>query len=339
MSRTKNAMLRYQVLNRCFRNTGRRYFLEDLLDACNDALHAFNPKTEGIKRRQLFDDIRFMRSESGWNVPLGMYKAGKRVYYRYTDPDFSIENQPLNETEALHLQSALMVLSRFKGIPPFDWVSEMVVKLETAFNLRPGAHEVVQFDKNEYLKGQHFLGALFAAIYYQQSLDVAYQSFTASEPTTVTISPYLLKEYHNRWFLIGYSSVHNALTTMALDRIISVAENSGAPFLENTFVNFDEYYEDVVGVTRKMDDVAQKVLLYFHPQQAPYITTKPIHGSQKTVRLDADGLVVSLEIILNFELEQLLLSHGERVAVLEPPALRQRIAERLHQAIRAYPVS
>lgn len=329
-------MLRYQVLNRCFRNTGRRYFLEDLLDACNEALLAFNPKSEGIKRRQLFDDIRFMRSESGWNVPLGMFKEGRRVYYRYTDTAFSIENQPLNETEALHLQSALMVLSRFKGIPPFDWVGEIAVKLEAAFNLRPGAHEVVQFDKNDYLKGQDLLGPLFGAIYYQRSLDILYQSFRAEEPTKLTISPYLLKEYKNRWFLIGYSGAHEALTTMALDRIESAEENNEAPYVENTFVDLDAYYEDLIGVTRKIDDIVERVVLRFHPQQAPYIKTKPIHGSQKIVRLDADGLVISLELILNFELDALLLSHGDLVEVLEPPALRQRIGARLSMAAGAY---
>ena len=100
MSVNKNALLRYQVLDRCFRNTGRMYFWEDLLNECNDALMDFDPDCGGIGRRQLFDDIRFMESEQGWSVALERQRYDRKMFYRYEDPSFSINNQPLNEFEA-----------------------------------------------------------------------------------------------------------------------------------------------------------------------------------------------------------------------------------------------
>ena len=70
MSVNKNALIRYQTLDRCFRNPGRMFFWEDLLEECNKALINFDPKCEGIQRRQLFNDISFMESEEGWSIPL-----------------------------------------------------------------------------------------------------------------------------------------------------------------------------------------------------------------------------------------------------------------------------
>jgi hypothetical protein len=97
MSINKNALIRYQALDRCFRNTGRMYFWDDLLEECNKATMDFDPKSEGIQRRQLFDDIRFMESEAGWSIPLSRNRYGRKVYYRYEDLSFSINNQPLNK--------------------------------------------------------------------------------------------------------------------------------------------------------------------------------------------------------------------------------------------------
>ncbi len=80
MPTNKNATIRYHALDKCFRNPGRRYFWEDLTDACNQALRDFDPACEGIQRRQLLDDIRFMESEQGWSAPLERHKEGKRVF-------------------------------------------------------------------------------------------------------------------------------------------------------------------------------------------------------------------------------------------------------------------
>ncbi|MCX7745260.1 MAG: WYL domain-containing protein, partial [Flavobacteriales bacterium] len=105
MSVNKHAIIRYQALDRCFRNPGRMYFWEDLLEECNKALLDFDPSCKGIQRRQLFDDIRFMESAAGWSIPLARHRYGKRVYYRYEDLSFSINNQPLNELEAEYIKS------------------------------------------------------------------------------------------------------------------------------------------------------------------------------------------------------------------------------------------
>lgn len=75
MATNKNATIRYQVLDRCFRNPGRRYYMEDLVDACNEA--HIDPDSSGVKRRQVFDDITFMRDSRGFSAPIESFKDGK----------------------------------------------------------------------------------------------------------------------------------------------------------------------------------------------------------------------------------------------------------------------
>ena len=70
MAFNKNALTRYKILDSCFRNTGRRYFIEDLINACNQALGELKSGYNGISRRQIFDDIAFMESNGGWSIEL-----------------------------------------------------------------------------------------------------------------------------------------------------------------------------------------------------------------------------------------------------------------------------
>ncbi|MFY8110381.1 MAG: WYL domain-containing protein, partial [Flavobacterium sp.] len=125
MATNKNAQIRYNTLDKCFRNSGKRFTVEDLVKACNEAIYEFTGKEDGIKKRQLYEDISFMESAQGWSIALEKTKDGRKVYYRYEDPTFSISNQRLNETEANQLKEALLTLSRFKGMPQYDWIDEL----------------------------------------------------------------------------------------------------------------------------------------------------------------------------------------------------------------------
>lgn len=135
MAINKNALIRYQALDKCFSNSVRMFFWEDLLEDFNKALQDFNYESEGIQRRQLYDDIRFMESEQGWSISLEKKHYGRRVYYRYEDLHFSINNQPLNDSKAEQIKSALQIISRFSGTPQFEWVNEMIPMLESKFGL------------------------------------------------------------------------------------------------------------------------------------------------------------------------------------------------------------
>ena len=320
----KNAIIRYQTLDKCFRNPGRRYYFEDLLEECNKALEELNPGTDGVKRRQLFDDIKFMESESGWSVPLERYKDGRKIYYRYSDLDFSINNMPLNEAEAEQLKSALMILSRFKGMPQFAWVEELIPKLEHTFGLNHNSEDIISFDENPYLKGLEFLGTLFNSILYKKVLKIDYQSFRSDETETTIIHPYFLKQYNRRWYLLGKTEGYENLTVRALDRIKKIEEVK-KDYIENTQYDFSEYFEDIIGIHRGKDNKPVTVKLWFSPKSAPYVITKPLHGSQKIKSKTSEGLIITISVIPNYELKSLLLSFGNQVKILSPDFLKEEL--------------
>ncbi len=111
MATNKHATIRYHALDRCFSNGGKKYFMENLIEACGDAIYAFTGTSEGISRRQIFEDIKFMESEQGWLVPLERCKEDKKVYYRYSDSNYSIKKQAINESEANQLKETLLILA------------------------------------------------------------------------------------------------------------------------------------------------------------------------------------------------------------------------------------
>ena len=333
MTVNKNALLRYQVLDRCFRNTGRMYFWDDLLNECNDALMDFDPACGGIGRRQLFDDIRFMESEQGWSIELERIRYGKKVFYRYEDPSFSINNQPLNESEAAQIKSALQIFSRFSGTPQFSWVNEMIPMLETKFGLIERKNEVISFESNIDLKGLEYLTPLFNAIINERVLKIMYQDFKSQNPYEIILHPYYLKQYNNRWFILGLNETLNLIYTLALDRIASVEETNEA--YKSTDTDWKDYFYDMIGVTRTVGVEVREVVLKFLPEVAPYVITKPINPTQIN-KSDTSGLEIKIKVIPNFELENVILSYGEKVVVVSPQDLRERIAERLRNASMQY---
>jgi len=326
MPSNKYAIIRYQTLDKCFRNPGRRYYFDDLLKEVNDALLDHDPNSEGIKRRQLFDDISFMESEKGWSAPILREKDGKRTFYRYEDMSFSINNSPLNEMEAEQIKSALMILSRFRGMPQFEWVGEMIPKLEQSFGFKEVNREIMGFESNPYVKGLEHLGTLFNAILYKKPLEIEYQSFNSDKPRKDIIHPYYLKQYSNRWYLLGQITGYGTLSNRALDRIISINE-ADVPFIENTEYDFTEYFEDVIGITVPKEGKPEIIELEFTPSKAPYILTKPLHGSQKVKRHDENGLRITIEVIPTYELKSILLSYGKEVKVISPEWLREELKE------------
>lgn len=335
MPTSKNAQLRYQTLDRCLRNPGRRYFVEDLLEEVNRALYEFNGAASEIKRRQLFDDLNFMESESGFQAPIERVRVGRKTFYRYADLDFSITNQPLNEAESQQLREAILTLSRLEGMPQFEWVRELLPRLEQSMGTSENPKNILSFDENRYLKGKEWIKRLFSAIQYEKVLHIKYHPFSHTESLHHEIHPYHLRQYNNRWFLFGYNPQYDDLSTLALDRIVAV-EDIEKPYVPSV-IDFEEYFEDIVGVTKPENQAPQHIRLWIAPEQAPYIQTKPLHGSQRCIEKNEDGsLLLELELIPNVELRQRLLSMGAKVRVLAPAAFRSEMRGALEKALSAY---
>lgn len=335
MATHKHAIIRYQTLDKCFRNPGRKYFIEDLVDECSNAIYEFTGSELGIKRRQILEDIKFMESEQGWNIPLERIREGHRVYFRYEDIGFSINHQPLNETEESQLKEALLTLSRFKGMPQFEWVDEIMARLDSGLGLSHNSAKIIEFDQNNFLKGLEFITPIYNSILYKKALNIEYKNFKQDTSQTIIFHPYFLKQYNNRWYVFGKNDDFDSIINLALDRIEKIDEIN-APYKGNTTVDFNEYFEDIIGVTLNNEDDLQNIVLKVRNELLPYIQTKPIHGSQKQKDRGKTHSLITFDVIPNYELESLILAFGEGVEVLQPESFRNKIFRRIEEGYFTY---
>ncbi|GHT46489.1 WYL domain-containing protein [Bacteroidia bacterium] len=334
MATNKNAQIRYKILDNCFRNSGRRYFIEDLIRECDKVLQDIDPDFKGISRRQIFDDMAFMESSEGWEINLVRERENKRVFYHYANPSFSINNMPLNETDIARLQTTLQMLSQFKGMPQFEWMCGLLPKLKQG-SLPDYLDVIMEFDNNQYLDGVEYIGTIYNAILYKKVLKINYLSAFENESQLI-IHPYYLKQYNNRWFLFGYNPEHDKSDwNIALDRIKTIQETQET-YIPNTAIDWNDYFEDMIGVTKPLDAKPETIILHFYGKTGHYIESKPIHGSQKSQRLENDVLEVNLELLINYELERFILSYADSVKVIQPQALIDRIKSRLNNGYALY---
>ena len=112
MPANKNALIRYKTIDNCLRNRYRRWTLDDLVEACCDALYDMEGITKGVCARTVQMDIQIMRSDKlGYNAPIEVYD---RIYYRYADPGYSITEMPLSIEDCKLIKEAIILLEKKK---------------------------------------------------------------------------------------------------------------------------------------------------------------------------------------------------------------------------------
>lgn len=332
----KNALLRYQILDRCFSDRHRYYEIEDLVDKVNEVFLDLYGTT--VSLRQIRADITFMRDRVTYNAPIVAYQFdGRRCYYRYEDMNFSIFNNELSTDEVVKLRSTIEMLSRYRGIPANAWLEEVISNLEYRFGVKSNSDNVVAFEQNEQLKGLEFLSDLIDATVAHQPLLIHYRTYADKEKESV-LHPYHVKQYNNRWFLFGLEETSHGtrIANRPLDRIVKFKRaDLDVKFIPNTEVDFSKHFKDVVGVTIPDDSIqVEKVLLRFDKNRFPYVVSKPIHHSQTTI--DEEKYLIQVEVRPNKELEALLLSFGPQVEILQPQWLRRQFSEKVQEYFKIY---
>lgn len=331
----KNALIRYRTIDSCLRNRLRKWTLQDLIDAVGDALYEYEGVEKGISRRAIQMDLQAMRSDKlGYSAPIIVVD---KKYYTYEDPNYSITKIPLNDVDLGRMNEAVEVLKQFKGFSHFDSLNEVVQKLEdhvyaASHHTRP----VIDFEKNERLKGLEYLDLLYQSIIQRKVVKLCYQSFRAREASTFEYHVWWLKEFKNRWFAVGVKARKMEILHLALDRIQDLEVLEAGHYIDNDKVEPSEYYRDVVGVTVSDNLRAQSVTLFVNHEHAPYVLTKPIHHSQEVIESRKEGVIIRLKVQLNFELEREILGYGDGIMVLTPVNLAARIKKKMQQGVINY---
>ncbi len=335
MATNKNALIRYRTLDRCLQNRARKWTLDDLVESCSDALYEYEGKSANVSKRTVQLDIQTMRSDKlGYNAPIEVYE---KKYYRYTKHNFSISDIPLTDMDLDILTESMEMLRQFKDVSLFSELNGVIQKLEDKiFRESKDQSPIIHLDKNDQLLGLEHLDTIYQAILKKMVLKISYQSFKARTASEIMFTAYILKEFNNRWFVVGIKERDNKIMTLALDRIATITFDITKPYIKKEF-DPDKYYENTIGVTVLRDIDIINIELRVDKFNAPYVMTKPFHSSQEMIEEYPDGAVlIRLNVHHNFELERLILGFGDAITVVKPKRLKQKIKEIIERSYANY---
>ena len=334
----KNAIMRYKILDGLLSDRNRYYSISELLEKVNETLELDG--MEPVSRRCIEKDLN--------TLECAPYEAAiERVWYhgkkciRYAEEGFSIFTKKLTEEEENLLSEVLNTIGQFDGLDTFEWLDSLKKRLDIKEHRR-----IIQFDSNPYFEGRNLIGSLFTAISNKQVLALKYHTFKDPQVKEVVVYPYLLKEYNNRWFLI-VGVEDGTILNFALDRIDDFKPMPHIDYIEPD-EDLESRFDDIVGVTLFKDKPTEDILLWVNEEGFQYVKTKPLHGSQRDVKGEEDktmrekypalqgGRFFRLQCILNYELEQLLMSKMNQLVVLEPATLKDSLINRIKKMDSLY---
>jgi hypothetical protein len=259
-----------------------------------------------------------------------------KKYYSYEEKDYSITNTPLTQQDLGTLTEVLGVLQQFKGFGYFEELGGMVVRLEDKLiRQQQKGRSYIEFETNNLLKGLNYIDPLHKAIIHNKVVNITYQSFKNRQPQQLVFTPWLLKEYRNRWFVLGVAKAGRNIMILALDRIEGLVQTDTEKPFKPPF-DVTTYFADTIGVSKGPGQTPITVVFKIVPGHVPYVTTKPLHSTQQLLKEEADGTIFSIQVIWNFELERELLGFGEFLKVLGPRRLAGKMIRRTKLMLDQY---
>lgn len=346
-------MTRYKILDDLLGDRYHNYSLDDLTEEVGRRLSEIYPETNGVVRRTIEKDIKYLEYEGPFLAEIERYtvpgysaergKAYSKQCLRYADPYFSIFKKAMSAKEEYLLREALSILGRFDGLPNLGTLEGMRLGLGARRNER----RVVSLTKNP-LENSSLLGELFTTITRRQVIELRYRKFGSGEPgLALGLHPYLLKEYNRRWFLFGSAEADGKLLCFALDRIEKVTPLPSHRYLDYEG-DINERFEDIIGVTTNEESPVYNIVFWVSDVSKDYIATKPLHESQRNIggQTEAElrekypalrsGRFFRIDCKDNYELIRELTSFGKELVVLSPSEIREKIVQRIEDCRKVY---
>lgn len=329
MPEAKHPLTRYRILDKILNDRYRKYNISELLEECNKKLDVLGILP--VSKRQIYADLEYMKSDEGFKAPIQSYQYGTRKYIRYSY-DFSIMSTPISEMELSQLQVAVTSLQKYRGLPFYDWIDELLTKLQFRLGVRRDDENLIGFEQNKEMIGLRFLSDIINYTLKHIAVTIIYKPYNKEE-SIWTIHPYYLKQYNNRWFLMGWNDQYDDISIVPLDRIQSV-EPSTVIFKRNRDIDFETYFNNIIGVSLEDNREPINIKLKFSTHRYPYVLSKPLHHSQTVI--DDENHIIEIIVIPNKELVAQLLWFGDDVEVLSPEPFRDEILKKIESMCKKY---
>ena len=339
MPTNKNALTRYKYLDEMLSDRHHFYDIHDLTKKCNEKL--IDAGFPEVSQRCVEKDINYLEYDPFY-AEIERYRVNKRRCIRYKNPSFTIFRKELSEEESNLILEILNTIGQFDGLANFEWLDRLKIGLGLKKRSR-----IISFSNNPYLQNSNLLGVLFDNISNQVVVRLEYHTFTDKKTRTIIFHPYFLKQYNDRWYLIGAANDDAKILNFALDRIDVV---TALPEMKYKPCNGDlaNPFEDIIGVTLYEDKDIEHILFWVSNQSKDYMETKPIHGSQCRYKGKKDeefrsrypslyeGAFFSIDCIPNYELIRELSSFGKDLLVIEPKSVQDDVFHRVQQMYEDY---
>lgn len=328
---TKNAALRYRVIDEKLRNTMRMYpSLEDLRSACEEKLFG-SEWNEHVSTSSIEKDLKFMRNE--FDAPIKYHKTEKGYYYE--DSHFSLDKIPLSEEEKSALKFASATLNQYAHFGVFKLFKNAIQKIfeQTAVNMDGEDDSFIFFENTGVEKGSEWLQVISDAIREKVEMKLSYFSFHSQSLKQFVIHPYVLKEYKGLWYMVGFEITRNKVLTLELSRIEHI--NTLPTTFEIKGFSVKDYFQNSPGISVNEGQV-EEVIIEVKKDIWPFVKRIPIHPQQKKVNETDKTVELKFTSYLAPELIHEILSHGSGVKVLKPKSLREEIQNELQAAFKSY---
>ena len=342
----KDAMARYRIIDRMLADPHKDYTTKDI----EKAVSLECPK---VTTRMIQKDIKALEEDFGKEL---VRNAGGRGTVKYKDQSEPLFYQELTSDEEEILREALRSLGQFEGLENFSWLEILRKKLEMSEEKKE--RPVISFYRNDLLRlHDNLLGQLYSAISRRKVIRFGYRRFAdKGQPyQQITVYPYQLRQYNNRWFLICYPVGNKEypfdpklIYNYALDRMDGKVEYmEEMPFID-TPIDIDARFEEVIGVTFREDVELEPIVFAVKPYSVDYVLTKSIHSSQDEISPEAERELKKKYPQLkdckffvvycrpNYELYSRFASFGDAVIIIEPTDIRKRLQETLRKALDNY---
>lgn len=349
---------RIRILDQCFANPAIKWTRERLINKVIEEMES-NPDLISYKSTREYSDRTFANDKKYLGKVLvtksdednlqGNHKyrievkkehttLGKQLtYYRYSHTNRSFLDNKLSSDEVQKLMDAVQLIQQIKGFDSDNEINSILKGLDAQIKYHSSGGQQVIGLQTVVADGYNYLDDLYNCVINKRVIEIEYEPFEEKSLKKV-VHPYFIKQYNNRWFLLGYDESRNDISNIPLDRIKGKLKplNNDYKSPENIF-NPDDFFKDIIGVTNRSDYPVEEIVLEFSQKRAPYILTKKIHESQHLLERKENGcIIISLRVKQNFELISLILGHGSQVTVLQPRSLAEEIKKQALEITKKY---
>lgn len=312
----KSAFRRYKVIDMLLKNNMKRYpTMQEIIDACYDKL-GIDISIETIQK-----DIAHMRMSppDGFDAPI-RYNRSKGGY-EYTNPEFSLLGVQLSDLDIETIKESAELLQLVGGSRVSEKFNSAIEKIFTTvleeFSTHKAREKYVQTMVPPPSRGFEHFDLFYTSCIHKQPVSFIHYSYKKRTFSSIIIHPSLIKEFENKWYIVGFSEKHQEVRTFGMDRIFSPLP------LRKKFIKLDDstiesMQQDYYGVFPIPKQPKQIVKIEASALATNYFLAYPIHTSQVVEKQPHGNAIIHFELIPTIELTRLFLSHGHHVSIIFP---------------------